>query len=191
MAEFEAPAVAPPWSKFAGVPLADLSSDDLRDLSAGARRLLPAGPRARVALPRSPPGRTPSAPPPRVRLTRFPAGFHSPFTAGAAVVVLIPATAISSQQLPSRHPPSPSNQPRQDRTRPDIPLFPPLKPLMSFTGPMVSDSREFEHSDTLNLCRASIRSNRSFKNGCAPWYVRWREPELLPIRLPYWPASSL
>ena len=34
MAEFDAPALAPPWSKFEGVRLADLASDDLRDSTA-------------------------------------------------------------------------------------------------------------------------------------------------------------
>lgn len=37
VAEFEAPVVAPEWSKFAGVPLAVLSVDDLRDLHRQAR----------------------------------------------------------------------------------------------------------------------------------------------------------
>jgi hypothetical protein len=29
--------------------------------------------------------------------------------------------------------------------------------------------------DKLILCRASIRSNRSSKGGCAPWSVDWRK----------------
>jgi hypothetical protein len=37
MAEVETPAVAPEWSKFACVPLAVLSVDDLRDLHRQAR----------------------------------------------------------------------------------------------------------------------------------------------------------
>lgn len=37
MAEFEMRILAPPWSKFEGVPLAHLSIDDLRDLHRQAR----------------------------------------------------------------------------------------------------------------------------------------------------------
>lgn len=37
VAEFESPTVAPEWSKFAGVRLADLSSDDLREIHQRAR----------------------------------------------------------------------------------------------------------------------------------------------------------
>lgn len=37
VAEVRSPEVAPPWSKFEGVRIADLSSDDLRDLHQQAR----------------------------------------------------------------------------------------------------------------------------------------------------------
>ncbi len=37
VAEVRSPEVAPPWSKFEGVRLSDLSSDDLRDLHRQAR----------------------------------------------------------------------------------------------------------------------------------------------------------
>ena len=37
VAEFRSPEVAPPWKKFEGVRLADLSSDDLRDLHQQSR----------------------------------------------------------------------------------------------------------------------------------------------------------
>jgi hypothetical protein len=42
-----------------------------------------------------PPAPRPRAPPARARVTEFPCGFRSPPPQGAAVAVLIPATALA------------------------------------------------------------------------------------------------
>lgn len=86
VADFEAPAVAPEWSKFAGARLADLSSDDLRELREQARvvtvRLVVERELRRRAC-RQAQGQTARAFPAFARMPDFPAGFQA---AGVTVV---------------------------------------------------------------------------------------------------------
>ena len=56
VAKVEPPAVAPGWSKYAGVPIAHLSVDDLRDLRRQAR-----GVSVRLVIERKPRPRQPRA----------------------------------------------------------------------------------------------------------------------------------
>jgi uncharacterized protein with von Willebrand factor type A (vWA) domain len=92
VADLEVPAVAPEWSKFAGAQLGDLSSDDLRHLHRQARSVS-----LRLAVERELRRRARRQADRHPRCPRDPVlcGLRLSFTAGVAVVVLIPATACS------------------------------------------------------------------------------------------------